>query len=85
MSVASVTSQAQVYDSYNAGSAAKASDTAKKEEAAKKDATAAKTENGGVVYEKSEEKSDSSKKATYSVNKMSAEDRAALVQQTVWL
>ena len=81
MSVASVTSQTQVYDSYNAGSAAKASDTAKKEEAAKKDATAAKTENGGVVYEKSEEKSDSSKKATYSVNKMSAEDRAALVQQ----
>ena len=30
MSVASVTSQTQVYDSYNAGSAAKASDTAKK-------------------------------------------------------
>ena len=81
MSVASVTSQTQVYDSYNAGSAAKASDTAKKEEAAKKETTTAKTENEGVVYEKSEEKSDSSKKATYSVNKMSAEDRAALVQQ----
>ena len=81
MSVESVTSQTQVYDSYNAGSAAKASDTAKKEEAAKKETTAAKTETKGVVYEKSEEKSDSSKKATYSVNKMSAEDRAALVQQ----
>ena len=48
MSVASVTSQTQVYDSYNAGSAAKASDTAKKEEAAKKETTAAKTENKGV-------------------------------------
>lgn len=34
--------------------------------------------NEGVVYEKGAE---SEKKATYSINKMSAEDRAALVQQ----
>jgi hypothetical protein len=41
--------------------------------------TAAKTqEEVGATYEKS---SDSSTKATYSVNKMSAEDRAALVEQ----
>lgn len=78
MSVASVMSQTQVYDSYNAQIAAKASDTAKKEEAAKKNE---ETKTDGVVYEKSEEKSDTSKKATYSVNKMSAEDRAALVKQ----
>ena len=53
--------------------------------AAKSDveATAAKTdtkaaEDAGVVYEKS---SGTEQKATYSINKMSAEDRAALVQQ----
>lgn len=77
MSVASVTSQTQVYDSYNAQNAAKASDATKKEEAAKK----TEEKKDGVVYEKNEEKSDTSKKATYSVNKMSAEDRAALVKQ----
>lgn len=78
MSVASVTSQTQVYDSYNAQNAAKASDATKKEEAAKK---TEETKNDGVVYEKNESSSDSSKKATYSVNKMSADDRAALVKQ----
>ena len=81
MSVASVTSQTQVYDSYNAQNAAKASDAAKKEDAAKK---TEETKKDGVVYEKNEkneEKSDTSKKATYSVNKMSADDRAALVKQ----
>ncbi len=78
MGVASVTSQTQVYDSYNAQNAAKASDTTKKEDAAKK---TEETKTDGVVYEKSEEASDTSKKATYSVNKMSAEDRAALVKQ----
>lgn len=77
MSVASVTSQTQVYDSYNAQNAAKASDATKKEETAKK----TEEKKDGVVYEKNEEKSDTSKKATYSVNKMSAEDRAALVKQ----
>lgn len=35
----------------------------------------------GVVYEKTEKSADTSKKATYSVNKMSSEDRAALVQK----
>lgn len=72
MSVGSVTSQTQVYDSYNAKNAAKASDTAKKEESKQSE---------GVVYEKNENPSDSSNKTTYSINKMSAEDRAALVQQ----
>ena len=43
---------------------------------AKTDTKAA--EQAGVVYEKS---SGDTKKATYSINKMSAEDRAALVQQ----
>ncbi|MBO4904111.1 MAG: hypothetical protein J5367_02700 [Lachnospiraceae bacterium] len=43
---------------------------------AKTDTKAA--EEAGVVYEKS---SGDTKKATYSINKMSAEDRAALVQQ----
>lgn len=83
MSVANITSQTQVYDSYNAQNAAKASDTAKKEDAAKKSAVTKETDakNDGVVYEKNNEASDSSKKATYSVNKMSAEDRAALVKQ----
>ena len=83
MSVANIASQTQVYDSYNAQNAAKASDTAKKEDAAKKSEVTKNTDakNDGVVYEKSSESSDSSKKATYSVNKMSAEDRAALVKQ----
>jgi len=83
MSVANITSQIQVYDSYNAQNAAKASDTAKKDDAAKKSEVTKSTDtkNDGVVYEKNNETSDSSKKATYSVNKMSAEDRAALVKQ----
>lgn len=78
MSIGNVTSKTQVYDSYNAQNAAKASDSEKKEAGAKK-TQGATTE--GVVYEKSESMSDSSVKTTYSVNKMSAEDRAALVQQ----
>jgi len=57
------------YASYEKGSSKV---TEKKEEAA------AKTAEEGVVYEKSQS---SEKKATYSINKMSAEDRAALVQQ----
>ena len=83
MSVANIASQTQVYDSYNAQNAAKISDTAKKEDAAKKSEVAknADAKNDGVVYDKSNETSDSSKKATYSVNKMSADDRAALVKQ----
>lgn len=35
----------------------------------------------GVVYEKTEKTADTSKKATYSVNKMSSEERASLVQK----
>lgn len=83
MSVANIVSQTQVYDSYNAQNAAKTSDTVKKEDAAKKSEVAknADAKNDGVVYDKSNETSDSSKKATYSVNKMSADDRAALVKQ----
>lgn len=83
MSVANIASQTQVYDSYNAQNAAKTSDTVKKEDAAKKSEVAknADAKNDGVVYDKSNETSDSSKKATYSVNKMSADDRAALVKQ----
>lgn len=50
----------------------KAENTEKKEEAAPA---------SGVVYEKTDKASETSKKATYSVNKMSAEDRAALVQK----
>lgn len=83
MSVANIASQTLVYDSYNAQNAAKTSDTVKKEDAAKKSEVAknADAKNDGVVYDKSNETSDSSKKATYSVNKMSADDRAALVKQ----
>ena len=54
-------------------------DTAKTktEEKTKADDTK-KSEESGAVYEKSKEPE---KKATYSINKMSAEDRAALVQK----
>lgn len=48
---------------------------AKKE--AKKETKASEKEEQGAVYEKST----SEKKATYSINKMSAEDRAAIVEQ----
>ena len=44
---------------------------------AKKETKASEKEEQGAVYEKST----SEKKATYSINKMSAEDRAALVKQ----
>ena len=68
--------QTEVYASY------KNDAVTKNETAAKKDSTA-KTEGkneSGVVYDKSDSSKDN-KKATYSINKMSAEDRAALVQQ----
>ena len=64
--------QAEVYASY------KNDAVTKNETAAKKDSTA-KTEEkneSGVVYDKSDSSKDN-KKATYSINKMSAEDRAA--------
>lgn len=52
-------------------------DTTKKTNEAEETTGKENTESG-VVYEKSSEET---KKATYSINKMSAEDRAALVQQ----
>ena len=65
--------QSEVYASYNKSDAA-----AKKDTAAKAD-TATKNERG-VVYDKTDS-SKTDKKATYSINKMSSEDRAALVEQ----
>lgn len=59
-----------VYPSYQATAAAKTETDAKAKEAV--------SEETGVVYEKSTQ---DTSKATYSINKMSAEDRAALVQQ----
>ena len=52
-------------------------ETKKSDNQAKENAETKAVDNG-VVYEKSE---NTDKKATYSINKMSAEDRAALVQQ----
>lgn len=65
------------YTSTYATSSAAANATSSTEEAKKSGAAAA--ESDGVVYEKGS--SDTTKKATYSINKMSKEDRAALVQQ----
>lgn len=57
-------------------------DTTKKtneaEDTTAKETTTNEGAESGVVYEKSSEET---KKATYSINKMSAEDRAALVEQ----
>ncbi len=70
MNVTGATSTASTYTGYQ--------DTkAKTEESAKVDETK-KAEESAAVYEKSKEPE---KKATYSINKMSKEDRAALVQQ----
>ena len=66
--------QAEVYASYK-------NDAVNKNETSAKKDTTAKTEEkneSGVVYDKSDSSKDN-KKATYSINKMSAEDRAALV------
>ena len=74
--------QAEVYASYKTDTSAKTESASKKNASAKAD-TASKTEEkneSGVVYDKSDKSSDTGK-ATYSVNKMSAEDRAALVKQ----
>lgn len=68
MSVGNVTG---TYASYQSKPVDKTDSSAKAEE------TKA-AENDGVVYEKGTQ---AEKKATYSINKMSAEDRAALVQQ----
>ena len=74
--------QAEVYASYKTDTSAKTESASKKDTSTKAD-TASKTEEkneSGVVYDKSDKSSDTGK-ATYSVNKMSAEDRAALVKQ----
>lgn len=72
MSVSNVTNAvAEAYSSYNKP-VAKAEKTESKENG--------KAKETGVVYEKASENAES-KKATYSINKMSAEDRAALVEQ----
>lgn len=68
MNVGSATS---TYAGYQSSAVAKTDSSAKTEE------TKA-SENEGVVYEKGAEPE---KKATYSINKMSAEDRAALVSK----
>lgn len=69
MNVTSTSSASSTYTGYQASSAAKTEEKATEAKAA---------DNTGVVYEKS---ADDSKKGTYSVPKMSAEDRKALVQQ----
>ena len=69
MNVSSATSTTSTYTGYQ--------DTTKTEDTAKVNETK-KAEESGAVYEKSKEPE---KKATYSINKMSKEDRAALVQQ----
>ena len=76
MSVSNISNVAanEVYNTYGASTAEKKTNTAKN--AGKTNSAAA---DNGVVYEKSSE--DSTKKATYSINKMSEQDRAALVQQ----
>lgn len=71
MSSINIENVSSAYSGYSTTSAKK-SDSSSKAEAAKA------AENESAVYEKS---SESSKKATYTINKMSAEDRAALVQQ----
>ena len=69
MSDLNIASDVCVYPSYQASTTAKT----EADKPAKESATEA-----GAVYEKSGQ---TAKKATYSINKMSAEDRAALVQQ----
>jgi hypothetical protein len=63
-----------VYASYGASSSSKTDSTGKADSSAKEEVSE------GVVYEKSADTADTSK-ATYSINKMSAEDRAALISQ----
>ena len=71
MNVAGVTSAAGAYTEYQDTTKTKSEEIVKTEENKNSDVN-------GVVYEKSNEPE---KKAIYTINKMSAEDRAALVQQ----
>jgi uncharacterized membrane protein len=75
MSVSNV-GNAAVSDAYQTYGTSSGKKTEEKDTATK----TASAEEIGVVYEKSTVDS-AAKKATYSINKMSAEDRAALVQQ----
>jgi hypothetical protein len=73
MSVDAVTSQAaETYSAY------KTADAAAKKETDSAQTAQQTAQDAGVVYEKSEQ---TDTKATYSVNKMSESDRAALVKQ----
>lgn len=77
-------SQAEVYAAYNTQKTRSTStdSSAKADTSAKENKTETeKPVNEGVVYEKSDASSNDTKKASYSVNKMSEEDRAALVKQ----
>lgn len=71
MNVSNAANSTAIYSGYQAADANKADTKAASEVKDNKENEA------GAVYEKSEEK----KPATYSINRMSAEDRAALVQQ----
>ena len=71
MNVTGATSTTNTYTEYQDATKTKTEDVAKVDETKK-------AEENGAVYEKAEEPE---KKATYSINKMSKEDRAALVQK----
>lgn len=72
MSEMNVSNVSSTYTGYQTGATAKNNKETKPVDEKKA------VENSGVVYEKSAEPE---KKGTYTINKMSAEDRAALVQQ----
>lgn len=72
MSEMNVSNVSSTYTGYQTGA------TAKNDKETKPVDEKKAVENSGVVYEKSAEPE---KKGTYTINKMSAEDRAALVQQ----
>jgi hypothetical protein len=75
MDISTITTNTDVYAAYGSTTAAKADSSSKADTTAEEEE---KTQ--GVVYEKSDGTEDTSK-ATYSINKMSAEDRANLVSQ----
>ncbi|MDY5102443.1 MAG: hypothetical protein SPE81_05020 [Agathobacter sp.] len=85
MSVNTMNGVASV-ESYASYNPSKVDSSAKQPEAESVNAEASttvtdKTATEGVVYEKSENAENSTTKTPYSVNKMSKEDRAALIQQ----
>lgn len=79
MSVNATSTVVDAYASYGVQTSAKAE--SKESTDTKADSAAESEAKNGVVYEKSDSTADTSGKATYSINKMSAEDRAALVKQ----